>query len=66
MRGGINTTEDGKLEINRTFATDFHKAGISPEGSRGTTNIAERKDHQTNVHQTTRALSVSPAIAMRC
>lgn len=52
MRAGINanTIEDGKLEINRTFATGFRKARISPEGTRGTNNITQCKDHQTNIH----------------
>lgn len=67
MRAGIdaNTTEARKLEINRTLATDFHKARISPEGMRGPSNIAQRKD-QTNIHQTRQALSISPAIAIHC
>lgn len=68
MRAGIsaNTIEDGKLEINRTFAIGFRKARISPEGPRGTNNITQCKDHQTNIHQTTLALSISPAIAIHC
>lgn len=61
MRVGINanTTEDGKAKINRTSTTYFHKARISAEETRGTTNIAQCKDHQTNIHQTMLALSIT-------
>jgi len=68
MRAGINTntTEDGELEINRTFATDFHKARISPEGTRSTTNTAQCKPHQTSIHQKKQALSITPTIMIHC
>lgn len=61
MRAGINanTTEDGKVKMNRTSTTYFPKARISAEESRGTTNIAQCKDHQTNIHQKMLELSIT-------
>lgn len=62
----VNTREDRKLEINRTFATDFHNflwfSLIYLKGPEVQLTLHTVKGHQTNIHQTTPALSISSAV----